>query len=143
MRYTGGMQVVIVAMTVLAQRATNDVRLGEIVMWLGVLGGAVIVLGVVLMGLRKRLRDTPPQARDLPFTLSDLRRMHREGRLTDAEFDRAKHQVIALSTGAGAQTGVESVGDKTEDGNLGTEAEDSADQDDKDDGRGDRRGADR
>lgn len=84
---------------ILAQRSRQAEWLSQTLLWLGILGLGVIVGGFVLMVLRKRLHDTHSRPGDPPFTLSDLRRLHRSGQLSDEEYERAKQQIIALSTG--------------------------------------------
>jgi hypothetical protein len=61
--------------------------------WLGILGLVVIVGGVVLLRLRRRIREdegTPT----VGFTLHDLREMHARGELTDEEFQRARDALV-------------------------------------------------
>ncbi len=61
---------------------------------LAVLGLLVIVGGVVLLSLRRRLgRDEPSPATG--FTLHELREMHARGELTDEEFQRARTALLA------------------------------------------------
>ena len=115
-----------VSILTLGQRVGD--RQSEIFLWLGVLTAAVVVLGVVLMVLRKWLHDTASLSHDMPFTLGDLRQMHREGKLTDDEFEKAKHQVIALSRGRDGDA-ASAAADK--DGNLRTDSGDLADQTDR------------
>jgi len=70
---------------------------GLIVSLVGVL--IVLVLGMVAAArLKRRLRqdDAQPAAAS-GFTLSDLRQMHRAGQLTDAEFERAREEVVAAA----------------------------------------------
>ncbi len=68
----------------------------QIMMWIGVILLAAVFLGVVGYILRRRLlsEDDDPAAAE-PFTLSDLRRLHREGQLSDEEFERARAAIIA------------------------------------------------
>jgi hypothetical protein len=65
----------------------------QIIFWLGVL--MVLVFGVLAIGLsvrKKLLGDGPTTDEADTFTLSDLRRLHNEGKLTDDEYERAKDQ---------------------------------------------------
>ena len=63
-----------------------------------VLSVAVIILGVVIFRTaRKRIEDPGGEE---SFTLSDLRRLHNQGQLTDAEFERAKAAMIARQRAA-------------------------------------------
>jgi len=57
------------------------------------MAAAVVTLGFVISRtVRKRIDG---QGGNETFTLSDLRRLHNQGQLTDAEFDRAKATTIA------------------------------------------------
>lgn len=56
----------------------------------------LLISGLLLAALsiyRRRMHDAAGAPRD--FALSDLRTLHREGKLTDEEFDRAKSKLVA------------------------------------------------
>lgn len=56
------------------------------------MAAAVVILGFVISRtVRKRIDDLGGNE---TFTLSDLRHLHNQGQLTDAEFDRAKVATI-------------------------------------------------
>jgi hypothetical protein len=63
--------------------------------------GSVIILlataGCFLAMVLRRSMTTPSQQISSPpgFTLSDLQRMHDEGKISDEEFNRAKAKMIA------------------------------------------------
>lgn len=70
----------------------------------GVVFACIFLLIVVLAGayavtwLRKRLwgmddSDVPAMG----FTLGDLRQLHREGKISDSEFERAREKVVAAA----------------------------------------------
>ena len=75
----------------LAQQAGRHAQ--EIVLYLVliVLGAAVIALVGFLMHRWMRRPDEPTTT----FGLAELRQMHREGKLTDEEFERAKAVMVA------------------------------------------------
>jgi len=57
----------------------------------------VVILGfVVVTWFRNRIKttDTGPAA---GFTLSDLRKLHKSGQMTNEEFERAKEKIIAVA----------------------------------------------
>jgi hypothetical protein len=54
---------------------------------------------LVAMRLRRWAKD-PHVDPEVPFTLEDLRRLHREGRLTDEEFRRAHDSMLATRPNA-------------------------------------------
>jgi hypothetical protein len=61
--------------------------------WLGGLALLAILGGLFVMWLGRRLRAATPPT--VGFDLEDLRRLHRAGELTSAEFERAKAAVLA------------------------------------------------
>jgi hypothetical protein len=69
----------------------------EILFWLGMLTAAAVAIVVVALLVRRRFMAANA-AEDTPgFLLSDLRKMHAEGRLTDEEFAAAKAGLVARS----------------------------------------------
>lgn len=73
--------------------------------WLATLAALVIVGWFALAWIRRRMRADDPQ--DAPFTLDALRKLHREGRLSDDEFKRARDTIVeaarrSMKTTAGA-----------------------------------------
>jgi hypothetical protein len=63
--------------------------------WLLLLLGLVAVGGAVLYAARRWVRDEEQARSEGPgFTLQDLRDMHRSGKLSDREFERAKAAMI-------------------------------------------------
>jgi hypothetical protein len=63
---------------------------------------AVIVLFVVTVWVRRHFLkgDDPAASSPAGFTLGDLRQLHKNGQMTDEEFERAKAQVVAAMTKA-------------------------------------------
>jgi len=67
--------------------------------WMPVVVGCLVLIGAVILGLfvvswmkrRMQAADEPVPA---GFTLSDLRRLHKAGQITDEEFERAKAKTI-------------------------------------------------
>jgi hypothetical protein len=68
--------------------------LGTILLTLGFLAVLAFAGFVVAMRLRRWARDPHADA-EVPFSLEDLRRLHREGRLSDDEFRRAHDSMLA------------------------------------------------
>lgn len=66
----------------------------SIIIWSLVLMAVVIGGYVAVMWVRRSLRQGE-QATPVGFSLDDLRRMHREGQLTDEEFERARAKMVA------------------------------------------------
>ena len=70
-----------------------DSSSGSVVLWSLIVIGLLIVGLVLALQLRKWLfvADEPVRA---GFSLGDLRRMHKEGRMTDEEFEKAKALIV-------------------------------------------------
>lgn len=74
----------------------------------GVLTWSVVLIGLVVAGfavamhVKKRLME-PTDPRSAGFTLSDLRALHREGKMSDLEFEKAKGAVVEAAKRAADQ----------------------------------------
>jgi len=66
----------------------------DILFWCGVLIAAIVIVGIVAMVVRRIVLGGRVLDQET-FTLSDLRQLHCEGKLTDQEFERAKVAYIA------------------------------------------------
>lgn len=87
--------------TLLAQAATNT-DVSRIVLAVSVLLGAVLVLALALLKMRRRLLADDDSSAS-PLTLHDLRRLHAGGAMSDEEFERAKAALIGAA-GAGPRS---------------------------------------
>lgn len=70
---------------------------GSIVFW-GIIIILIIVVGLLIVFFVKKMLlsdDTPAHP---AFTLSDLRQMHKSGKMTAEEFERAKAKIIGTTT---------------------------------------------
>lgn len=79
---------------VAAATGASSRALPELLPWLGGLVLATVVGGVILMRLRRGVRDGESGASGLGFTLHDLREMHARGELSDEEFQRARSAMV-------------------------------------------------
>ena len=77
--------------SLLAQAAQN--LFGQLLPWLIMLLGVVVVGGAGIY-LVRRMLQSGPNASNESFTLYELRQMREEGRLSDEEFERAKALII-------------------------------------------------
>ena len=77
--------------------------LGDVLPWLGILALLAIVGWLAIVFVRRRIRRSDED--EAPFTLDDLRRLHREGKLSDAEFARTRDAMIAATRRALARDG--------------------------------------
>ena len=57
----------------------------------------IIVVGFLVVLRVKRWVNAPDASSEAGFTLSDLRRMHKEGRMTDEEFEKARTLIIGAA----------------------------------------------
>jgi len=62
---------------------------------LGMLALAVAVLVVIALYIRKKLLSPDDEEKGIGFTIGELRDMHKEGAITDVEFDRAKRAIVS------------------------------------------------
>ncbi len=72
----------------------------EVMPWLLLFMGLVIVGGVIIMLARRLLNDTSASPRP-GFTLHELRTLHTKGELTDEQFERARETMIARVADSG------------------------------------------
>ena len=66
---------------------------GQIVVWSMVLIVLLFVLFLAVTKLKQYLNPPEPTA-GVGFTLSDLRQLHKQGKMTTEEFDKAKAKII-------------------------------------------------
>ena len=78
--------------TLLAQAGT-----GSALIWTLVLIVALLLMFGAVAAFRKWMRADDVPTRGPGFTLSDLRRLHTEGKMTDEEFDKAKSVLIGTA----------------------------------------------
>ncbi len=74
--------------------------LSEVMPWLLLFMGLVIVGGVIIMLARRLLNDTSSSTQP-GFTLHELRTPHTKGELTDEQFERAREAMIARVADSG------------------------------------------
>lgn len=83
----------LLSMNTLAAGTDASRSFSEVVPWLILLLGLVLVGGVLIFLARRMLRDqssSPPE----PFTLQGLRDMRAQGLISDEEFERARTAMI-------------------------------------------------
>jgi len=66
----------------------------SVVIWSLVLVAVVFVGYVLVAWVRRRVRQSD-QPETVGFSLADLRRLHREGQLSDEEYERARSKLLA------------------------------------------------
>lgn len=78
--------------------ASRDMPVRDILIWSAVFLGLLLLLGAAIAIARRVRQSMNRSEQQAPFTLDELRRMHREGRLSDEEYERTRRQIIgALS----------------------------------------------
>jgi hypothetical protein len=102
----------------------------SILIWSGVLIVLVLVLFFVVNAIRKAASDQHVHDDSAPFSLDELRQMHRDGRLSDEEFDKARAQVIAIVSGSAGDPSDDPAGsgESAESVDLGAESPDNDDE---------------
>ncbi|MFO0874776.1 MAG: hypothetical protein U0575_12500 [Phycisphaerales bacterium] len=83
------------ALTIAVASARANDLFRQVGPWLAMLVALVIVGWIALVWIRRRLRTDEPQ--DVAFTLDSLRKLRREGRLSDAEFEKARDAMVAAA----------------------------------------------
>ncbi|NNF43219.1 MAG: SHOCT domain-containing protein [Phycisphaerales bacterium] len=68
---------------------------GQVLPWLLVFLGIVVVGAIVVAIIRRRVWGRDGGAPDAGFTLHDLRSLHASGQISTEEFERAKSAMIA------------------------------------------------
>lgn len=76
-----------------------------VLVWALILVGLVIILFVAVNLIKRWMRhqelDVGPAG---GFTLADLRRLHREGKMSDEEFEATRRRIVAAAQAASAKT---------------------------------------
>ena len=66
----------------------------------GVIGWSLVLIVLLIIGaagvlrLRRWMKEDDLPAGGIGFTLSDLRQLHKQGKMTDAEFEKAKEMML-------------------------------------------------
>jgi len=77
--------------------------MGELVFGLLLILGLVALLWFARKALLGSIRQDPSVTSSAGFTLADLRALHRSGKMTDAEYELAKAQVVKRVQAAAAR----------------------------------------
>jgi hypothetical protein len=72
----------------------NPIR---IVMTIGILIGLLVVCWVIVGFVRSKTREMLKGEISQAFTLNDLRKLHRNGQLSDDEYERAKEALLGVA----------------------------------------------
>ena len=70
--------------------------MGDVLWWSGVLIVLLLAAFVGVAQVKKRMMRTD-ESGGAGFTLSDLRALHREGKMTDDEFEKAKSIIVGAA----------------------------------------------
>ena len=74
----------------------------SIIVWSLLLIGLIVAGWLTVWQVRRRLQKDEPLG-NAGFTLSDLRQLHKSGKMTDEEFERAKAKVLDAARRAAAR----------------------------------------
>ena len=72
--------------------AESDVS--DVILWSAILILTILGLFVLLSFYRKWMNSSEPTTGGPAFTLSDLRKLHKEGKMTTEEYEKAKALII-------------------------------------------------
>ncbi|CAG0955012.1 hypothetical protein PHYC_00414 [Phycisphaerales bacterium] len=87
-----------VSMTLLAQQTRDPTRL---LLWLGIFIVAVVILGVAIMMVRRRVLGSDMSRETEQGFLDELRQMRDSGKMTKEEYDLARKSLTARLAGKG------------------------------------------
>lgn len=75
--------------------AEADAPMGRLFLWAGGLVAVIVLAGFAVGQIRKWMRPGVPKTSSEAWSLQDLRVLHREGRISDQEFETLKSAIIA------------------------------------------------
>lgn len=87
--------------------ATTQVQQNDLpgmLLAIGLLIGAIVVLSVVLLALRRRMLASERDQEAIGL-FEEIRRLHAAGELTDEEFQQARSRMIARAKGTSGSDG--------------------------------------
>src|SRR5437868_12272546 len=67
----------------------------SVIIWSGVLLGLIILAFLAYAALKRWMKDPEVSSSATGFTLSDLRELHRQGKMTTEEFEMARTKMVA------------------------------------------------
>lgn len=67
----------------------------SVIIWSGVLLALIIIAFFAYTQFKRWMTDAEPSSSGPGFTLSDLRELHRQGKMTTEEFEMAKAKMVA------------------------------------------------
>lgn len=85
--------------------------MGNVMWWSVVLIGLLLAAFVAVAQVKKRLIRSDDISGS-GFTLSDLRRLHRDGKMTDEEFEKAKQAIVVAAQRAAERQAAEALARK-------------------------------
>jgi hypothetical protein len=75
----------------------------DIILWSLLLIGLIVAGWLTVWQVKRRLQKTDDLLGNAGFTLSDLRRLHKSGQMSDEEFEKAKARVVEAARRAAAR----------------------------------------
>jgi hypothetical protein len=80
----------------LAQQQPSASGAASVILWSAVLIGLIVVAFLAYAQFKRWMKDTEPSGGGgVGFTLSDLRELHRQGKMTDEEYETARAKMVA------------------------------------------------
>src|SRR5690349_4787837 len=75
----------------------------DVILWSLMLIGLIVAGWLTVWQVKRRLQGTEDVLGNAGFTLSDLRRLHKSGQMSDEEFEKAKARVLEAARRATAR----------------------------------------
>jgi hypothetical protein len=75
----------------------------DVILWSLLLIGLIVAGWLTVWQVKRRLQKTDDVLGNAGFTLSDLRRLHKSGQMSDEEFEKAKARVVDAARRAAAR----------------------------------------
>jgi hypothetical protein len=79
----------------LAQQSISGIA--SVFLWSGVLIAIIFAAFLAYAQFKRWMREPEQSSSSTGFTLADLRALHREGKMTDAEFEMAKTRILGVA----------------------------------------------
>ena len=89
--------------TLMNAHALAESGAGGVFVWSFILIVLLVIGAAAVMRLRRWLKEDDAPSGGIGFTLSDLRQLHKEGQMTDEEFERARAKMVAAGRAMAAK----------------------------------------
>jgi hypothetical protein len=81
----------------------HEYTTSDVILWSLLLIGLIVAGWLTVWQVKRRMQGTDEVLGNAGFTLSDLRRLHKSGQMSDEEFEKAKARVVDAARRAAAR----------------------------------------